>query len=90
MCIPATTTEERASEELMAYIASTVSDQAAAAATLRKVKFSPGHRAKFWHKNCVAIGMSAGFIEPLEASALVLVELSAAMDQGKPKNLTLV
>jgi tryptophan halogenase len=72
-------TEERASEELLAYIASTVSEQAAAAATLRKVKFSPGHRAKFWHKNCVAIGMSAGFIEPLEASALVLVELSAAM-----------
>ena len=27
----------------------------------------------------VAIGMSAGFIEPLEASALVLVELSAGM-----------
>lgn len=72
-------TEERASEELLAYIASTVSKQAAASATLRKVQFSPGHRAKFWHKNCVAIGMSAGFIEPLEASALVLVELSAAM-----------
>jgi tryptophan halogenase len=72
-------TEERASEELLSYIASTVSEQAAAAATLRKVQFSPGHRAKFWHKNCVAIGMSAGFIEPLEASALVLVELSAAM-----------
>jgi len=72
-------TEECASEELLAYIASTVSQQAAAAATLRKVQFSPGHRAKFWHKNCVAIGMSAGFIEPLEASALVLVELSAAM-----------
>ena len=72
-------TEERASEELLSYIASTVSKQAAAAATMRKVQFSPGHRAKFWHKNCVAIGMSAGFIEPLEASALVLVELSAAM-----------
>ena len=72
-------TEERASEELLSYITSTVSEQAAAAATLRKVQFSPGHRAKFWHKNCVAIGMSAGFIEPLEASALVLVELSAAM-----------
>ena len=72
-------TEERASEELLSYIASTVSEQAAAAATLRKVQFSPGYRAKFWHKNCVAIGMSAGFIEPLEASALVLVELSAAM-----------
>ena len=72
-------TEERASEELLSYIAKTVSNKAAASATMRKVQFSPGHRAKFWHKNCVAIGMSAGFIEPLEASALVLVELSAAM-----------
>ena len=71
--------EERAAEELLSYIATTAGEQAAAAATLRKVPFSPGHRAKFWHKNCVAVGMSAGFIEPLEASALVLVELSAAM-----------
>ena len=46
---------------------------------VRKITFDPGHREKFWHKNCVAIGMSSGFIEPLEASALVLVELSAAM-----------
>lgn len=72
-------TEEHASEELLNYIAATVGKKAAASASLRKVQFSPGHRSKFWHKNCVAIGMSAGFIEPLEASALVLVELSAAM-----------
>ena len=45
----------------------------------RLIKFDPGHRAVFWHRNCVAIGMAAGFIEPLEASALVMVELSAAM-----------
>ncbi|MGB5740610.1 MAG: tryptophan halogenase family protein [Woeseia sp.] len=45
----------------------------------RKISFRPGHREKFWHKNCVAVGMSAGFLEPLEASALVLVELAAKM-----------
>ncbi len=45
----------------------------------RKLSFEPGYRAQFWHRNCVAIGLSAGFIEPLEASALALVELSAAM-----------
>lgn len=45
----------------------------------RKLHFHPGYRAKFWHRNCVAIGLSAGFIEPLEASALALVELSASM-----------
>ncbi|MEO9946342.1 MAG: tryptophan halogenase family protein [Paraglaciecola sp.] len=47
--------------------------------TPRKISFTPGHRKEFWHKNVVAIGISAGFIEPLEASALVLIELSARM-----------
>jgi tryptophan halogenase len=45
--------------------------------TARKIKFIPGHRQTFWHKNCVAIGVSAGFVEPLEATALVLIEKSA-------------
>jgi glycine/D-amino acid oxidase-like deaminating enzyme len=45
----------------------------------RKLSFQPGYRRKFWHHNCVAIGLAAGFVEPLEASALALVELSAAL-----------
>jgi glycine/D-amino acid oxidase-like deaminating enzyme len=45
----------------------------------RKLSFQPGYRQQFWQNNCVAIGLSAGFIEPLEASALALVELSANM-----------
>jgi tryptophan 7-halogenase len=45
----------------------------------RKISFRPGHRAHFWHRNCVAVGMSAGFLEPLEASALVLIELAGRM-----------
>lgn len=47
--------------------------------SLRRIQFSPGYRKQFWSKNCVAVGLSAGFLEPLEASALVLVELSARM-----------
>lgn len=43
----------------------------------RQLRFDPGHRASFWHRNCVAIGLSAGFLEPLEASALALIEFSA-------------
>ena len=35
----------------------------------RKISFRSGHRETFWHRNCVAVGISAGFIEPLEASA---------------------
>ncbi|UTF60298.1 tryptophan halogenase family protein [Gilvimarinus sp. DA14] len=57
--------------------------------SVRKFNIRPGHREKFWHKNCVAVGMSAGFIEPLEASALALVELSAAMIRDElPQNRT--
>ena len=53
----------------------------------RTIKFNPGHREIFWHKNCVAIVVSAGFVEPLEATALVLIEKSAEwISQQLPKN----
>lgn len=45
----------------------------------RKIAFESGHRKTFWHRNCVAVGMSAGFLEPLEASALVMIELAGQM-----------
>lgn len=47
------------------------------ALTPRELTIRSGHRATFWKRNCVAAGLSAGFLEPLEASALVLIELSA-------------
>jgi hypothetical protein len=43
---------------------------------IRQLRFAAGHRARFWQGNCLAIGQAAGFIEPLEASAIVLIELS--------------
>ncbi len=46
---------------------------------VRALNFTSGHREYFWHQNCLAIGLSAGFLEPLEASAIVLAELSAEM-----------
>ncbi len=70
------TSDELAEKALRAYLATTgVIDMP----TPRKLAFKPGYRREFWHRNCVAIGLSAGFIEPLEASALALVELSASM-----------
>ncbi len=45
----------------------------------RRIKMNIGYREKFWHKNCVAVGLSAAFIEPLEASAIFLVEAAANM-----------
>src|SRR4051812_43563332 len=46
---------------------------------VRKIKIRSGHREIFWKRNCVATGLAAGFIEPLESSAIVLIELSAKL-----------
>lgn len=73
------TTDELAERELRNYILPAVGEKMAESLAVRKIAFDPGHRSSFWHKNCVAIGLSAGFIEPLEATALVLIELSAKM-----------
>ncbi len=45
----------------------------------RNIKMKVGCRKQFWRKNCVAIGLSAAFMEPLEASAIFLVEAAANM-----------
>ncbi len=71
------TSDEAVEEALRHYIQASGGPADLPAA--RKLSFQPGYRAEFWHRNCVAIGLSAGFIEPLEASALALVELSASM-----------
>ena len=67
---------EKAEDELQRYLdadPALAKDQPSP----RKITFQPGHRETFWYKNCVAVGVSAGFVEPLEASALVLIEKSA-------------
>jgi tryptophan halogenase len=45
----------------------------------RKIPIRSGHRTTFWKNNCVAVGLAAGFLEPLESSAIVLIELSAKL-----------
>lgn len=68
--------DDAAAEILQDYIRDKVPGADAAAVQPRRLAFRTGHRARFWHGNCLAIGLSAGFIEPLEASAIVLIELS--------------
>lgn len=64
--------EDEAAANLSRYIGQPLDDF-----DVNTIKFRSGHRQVSWKENCVAVGLSMGFVEPLEATAIMLVEVAA-------------
>lgn len=68
--------QDEAADTLRAYLGAKLPGSGAKHLPFRHLSFRSAHRERFWQGNCLAIGQSAGFLEPLEASAIVMAELS--------------
>lgn len=66
------TDDARAEQVLRDYIG-----PAAEGLNARQLQFEAGHRPLQWVKNCVAVGLAAGFVEPLESTGIGLIEVAA-------------
>jgi tryptophan halogenase len=66
------TDDARAEQVLRAYIG-----KQAEGLVPRQLKLEVGYRETQWVKNCVAVGLSGGFLEPLESSGIGLIETAA-------------
>ncbi|MDP5281428.1 tryptophan 7-halogenase [Sphingomonas sp. DG1-23] len=65
---------EQAERALRAY-----AGPAAKGLETRSFRFDAGYRETSWYKNCVAVGLSSGFFEPLEATGIVFSEVAASL-----------
>ncbi|MEC8419429.1 MAG: tryptophan halogenase family protein [Pseudomonadota bacterium] len=66
------TNDARAEEVLRQYVGDEKGELNA-----RIIRFNSGYKKRIWKGNCIGVGLSAGFVEPLEATALMLIEISA-------------
>ncbi len=66
------TDADRAEEVIRGYVG-----DAADGLQALHIKFETGYRPEHWRRNCVAVGLAGGFVEPLESTGIALVELAA-------------
>ncbi len=60
--------EDEAEERLLSTV------EGKTCSTPNRIRFVTGARRKQWYRNCVAVGLSSGFMEPLESTSIHLIQ----------------